>query len=443
MSTQTNATQDTTRDTTSADLAGHADFVSRHVGPAGADIEEMLRVVGQPSLDAMSDRAIPKAIRSTEALRLEAAESESAVIDELRAIAARNKVLTSLIGMGYYGTVTPPVVRRNVLESPAWYTAYTPYQPEISQGRLEALLNFQTVVSDLTGLTVAGSSLLDEATAAAEAMSLMHRASRASDGVVLVDERVFPQTIAVMRTRASATGLPLVVTDLRSIDSVAALSSAGGEGTVVGVVVQYPDSTGEVVDWSRLAQVVHEAGALVTACADLLALTLFAAPGEWGADIAVGSAQRFGVPMGFGGPHAGYMSVHEGLERQLPGRLVGVSIDSHGGPAYRLALQTREQHIRRENGSNVYTVEVEQVLSAHPDVADVAVVGVPDDLWGELVVAVVVPAAGDGSPLDTAASKRTAASRWRATRSHDVGNRSRPCRAMPTARYSSVSCAGS
>ena len=336
-----------------------AEFVTRHVGPAASDVDEMLRVVGQPSLDAMCDRAIPGAIRSTEALRIEAAESETAVTEELRALADRNTVLTSLIGLGYYGTVTPPVVRRNVLENPAWYTAYTPYQPEISQGRLEALLNFQTVVSDLTGLPVAGSSLLDEATAAAEAMSLMHRSHRASDGVVLVDERVFPQTIAVMQTRASAIGLPLVVADLRGIDSVDALSQTAGEGTVVGVVVQYPDATGEVVDWSRLATLVHEAGALVTACADLLALTLIAAPAEWGADIAVGSAQRLGVPMGFGGPHAGYMSVSQGLERQLPGRLVGVSIDSHGKPAYRLALQTREQHIRREKAtSNICTAQV-------------------------------------------------------------------------------------
>jgi len=336
-----------------------ADFVSRHVGPAASDIDEMLRVVGQPSLDAMCDRAIPGAIRSTEALRIEAAESETAVIDELRALADRNTVRTSLIGLGYYGTVTPPVVRRNVLENPAWYTAYTPYQPEISQGRLEALLNFQTVISDLTGLPVAGSSLLDEATAAAEAMSLMHRSHRAADGVVLVDERVFPQTIAVMQTRASAIGLPLVIADLRGIDSVDALNATAGEGTVVGVVVQYPDATGEIVDWSHLASVVHEARALVTACADLLALTLVAAPAEWGADIAVGSAQRLGVPMGFGGPHAGYMSVGQGLERQLPGRLVGVSIDSHGKPAYRLALQTREQHIRREKAtSNICTAQV-------------------------------------------------------------------------------------
>jgi glycine dehydrogenase len=337
-----------------------ADFVSRHVGPAGDDVRRMLEVVGQPTLDAMCDRAIPGAIRSESPLRVQAAPSESAVIDELRGFASRNTVLTSLIGLGYYGTVTPPVVRRNVLENPAWYTAYTPYQPEISQGRLEALLNFQTVVTDLTGLDVAGSSLLDEGTAAAEAMSLMRRASRAAaDAVVLVDERLFPQTIAVMRTRAEAIGLPVVVTDLRSVADAESLATAAGGKDVVGAMVQYPDASGELVDWAPLTAAVHEAKGLVTACADLLALTLAAAPGEWGADIAVGSAQRFGVPMGFGGPHAGYMAVHRGLERQIPGRLVGVSVDAEGHQAYRLALQTREQHIRREKAtSNICTAQV-------------------------------------------------------------------------------------
>ncbi|WP_374969153.1 aminomethyl-transferring glycine dehydrogenase [Terrabacter sp. BE26] len=337
-----------------------ADFVTRHVGPAGDDVRRMLEVVGQPSLDAMSDRAIPGAIRSDAPLGLQAAPSENAVIEELHALASRNTVLTSLIGLGYYGTVTPPVVRRNVLENPAWYTAYTPYQPEISQGRLEALLNFQTVITDLTGLDVAGSSLLDESTAAAEAMSLMRRASKAAtDGVILVDERLFPQTIAVMRTRAEALGLPLVVADLRAVADPESLEAAAGGKAVVGAIVQYPDATGEIVDWSALTSAVHGAKGLVTACADLLALTLAKAPGEWGADIAVGSAQRFGVPMGFGGPHAGYMAVHRGLERQIPGRLVGVSVDAQGHQAYRLALQTREQHIRREKAtSNICTAQV-------------------------------------------------------------------------------------
>jgi glycine dehydrogenase len=349
-----------TDQTTSTSTDGFADFVGRHVGPASGDIEHMLAVVGQPSLDAMCDRAIPGAIRSEAPLALEAAESESAVIDELHAFADRNRVLTSLIGLGYYGTITPPVVRRNVLENPAWYTAYTPYQPEISQGRLEALLNFQTVITDLTGLDVAGSSLLDESTAAAEAMSLMRRSSKApADAVVLVDREVFPQTIAVMHTRATAIELPLVIADLRGVATADDLAAAAGGRPVVGIIVQYPDASGQVVDWTALASAAHEAGALVTACADLLALTLLAAPAEWGADIAVGSAQRFGVPMGFGGPHAGYMSVRKGLERSMPGRLVGVSIDAQGHPAYRLALQTREQHIRREKAtSNICTAQV-------------------------------------------------------------------------------------
>ncbi|MGN6753015.1 MAG: glycine dehydrogenase, partial [Intrasporangium sp.] len=338
-------------------VTGLSDFVARHVGPGPEDVAHMLKVVGQPSLDAMCDRAIPAAIRSTERLDLEAAPSESAVIEELRELASRNTVVRSLIGLGYYGTVTPPVVRRNVLENPAWYTAYTPYQPEISQGRLEALLNFQTVISDLTGLPISGASLLDEATAAAEAMSLMHRATRSgADAVVLVDERVFPQSIAVMQTRADALGLPLVVTDLTSVSDAAQLAAAASDRPVAGVIVQYPSATGEIVDWRALTDAVHSVKGLVTACADLLALTLLAAPGEWGADIAVGSAQRLGVPMGFGGPHAGYMAVHQGLARQLPGRLVGVSVDSAGQPAYRLALQTREQHIRREKAtSNICT----------------------------------------------------------------------------------------
>ena len=345
---------------TAQPVTGLPDFVSRHVGPGPQDIEHMLAVVGQPSLDAMCDRAIPAAIRSTERLELAAAPSESAVIEELRQLAGRNSVVGSLIGLGYYGTVTPPVVRRNVLENPAWYTAYTPYQPEISQGRLEALLNFQTVISDLTGLPISGASLLDEATAAAEAMALMHRATRSgADAVVLVDQHVFPQTIAVMQTRAGALGLPLVVTDLAPVTDVEQLGAAAGGRPVAGVVVQYPSATGEIIDWRALTEAVHAAKGLVTVAADLLALTLLEAPGTWGADIAVGSSQRFGVPMGFGGPHAGYMSVHRGLERQLPGRLVGVSVDAGGQPAYRLALQTREQHIRREKAtSNICTAQV-------------------------------------------------------------------------------------
>jgi glycine dehydrogenase len=268
--------------------------------------------------------------------------------------------MTSMIGLGYYGTITPAVIQRNVLENPAWYTAYTPYQPEISQGRLEALLNFQTVVSDLTGLETAGASLLDEATAAAEAMTLMRRSSKAAaDAVLVVDQHVFPQTLAVMQTRAHPLGLGVVVADLAAVTSPEALRAVAGDRDVFGVVVQYPGADGELRDWRALAEAAHEAGALVTAAADLLALTLATAPGEWGADVAVGTSQRFGVPMGLGGPHAGYMSVRAGLERSLPGRLVGVSVDTEGAPAYRLALQTREQHIRREKAtSNICTAQV-------------------------------------------------------------------------------------
>ena len=279
---------------------------------------------------------------------------------ELREVAARNRRVTSMIGLGYYGTHTPAVIARNVLENPAWYTAYTPYQPEISQGRLEALLNFQTVVSDLTGLPIAGASLLDEATAAAEAMTLMRRSSKApADAVLLVDTEVFPQTLGVVRTRAVPLQIPVVVADLSGVTSTEGLRDAAGGAEVFGVLVQYPAMDGILHDLSALTAAAHEVGALVTASADLLALTLATPPGEWGADVAVGTSQRFGVAMGFGGPHAGYMSVRPGLERTMPGRLVGVSVDDVGAPAYRLALQTREQHIRREKAtSNICTAQV-------------------------------------------------------------------------------------
>ena len=336
------------------------DFVSRHIGPTDADVTTMLKVVGQPSTTALVERALPAQIRSSRELALDAAPSEPAVIEELAAKASRNQVLTSMIGLGYYGTHTPPVVRRNILENPAWYTAYTPYQPEISQGRLEALLNFQTVVSDLTGLPTAGASLLDEATAVAEAMTLMRRGSKAAaDAVLLVDHQVMPQSIAVTRTRAVPLGIDVVVADLHETLDEGSLTEATGGRPVFGVVAQYPSADGGIIDWSRLATAAHDEGALLTVAADLLALTLLTPPGEWGADIAVGTTQRFGVPMGFGGPHAGYMSVRKGLERTLPGRLVGVSVDADGAPAYRLALQTREQHIRREKAtSNICTAQV-------------------------------------------------------------------------------------
>ncbi|WP_226913605.1 aminomethyl-transferring glycine dehydrogenase [Gephyromycinifex aptenodytis] len=335
-------------------------FAARHIGPGEHDITAMLEVVGQPSLQALIEAAIPGGIRTDGPLDIEPASDEAAVIDELRGFASKNTVLTSMIGLGYYGTYTPPVIKRNILENPAWYTAYTPYQPEISQGRLEALLNFQTMVADLTGLPVSNSSLLDEGTAVAEAMTLMRRGARAKDGAVLIlDAHLLPQTIGVVRTRAVPLGIEVHVLDLEDITTSDALSFAVDGKPVFGVVVQYPGADGQIRDFSALTQAAHGLGALVTAAADLLALTLLTPPGEWGADIAVGTTQRFGVPMGFGGPHAGYMSVQQKLARTMPGRLVGVSVDSEGAPAYRLALQTREQHIRREKAtSNICTAQV-------------------------------------------------------------------------------------
>jgi glycine dehydrogenase len=312
----------------------------------------MLAVVGYGSLDDLVAAAIPDAIKDDPARQtlLPPAASESEVLAELRSLAADNRLLTSMIGLGYYGTITPGVIRRNVLENPSWYTAYTPYQPEISQGRLEALLTFQTMVADLTALPVCGASLLDEPTAAAEAMSLCRRSSKSTSNRFVVDADVWPQTIAVVRTRAAAIGVEVHVADL------AAGLPAGG---CFGVLVQYPSASGVVRDFGDIAAQAHSEGALVVAATDLLALTLLRPPGEWGADVAVGSSQRFGVPMWFGGPHAGFMSVRDTFTRSLPGRLVGVSVDDAGRPAYRLALQTREQHIRREKAtSNICTAQV-------------------------------------------------------------------------------------
>ncbi len=325
-------------------------FARRHIGASSpADQQKMLDVVGYSSMADLLDAAVPATIRESLALALPPAASEAQVAEELNALAQRNQVRTSMIGLGYYDTLTPPVIRRNVLENPSWYTAYTPYQPEISQGRLEALINFQTVVEDLTALPVAGASLLDEGTAAAEAMALAHRAARAGS-VFVVDADVLPQTLDVVRTRATPIGIEIAVHDL---------SRPLPDGEVFGVLVQYPGASGAVRDLAPIVEAAHARGALVAVAADLLALTLLTAPGEVGADIAVGSTQRFGVPLGFGGPHAGYLAVRAGLERQLPGRLVGVSLDADGNPAYRLALQTREQHIRREKAtSNVCTAQV-------------------------------------------------------------------------------------
>ena len=325
-------------------------FAARHIGPSAAEQRRMLEAVGYGSLDELMDAAIPEVIRWHDGLDLPPAATEEETLAELRALASRNTVAVSMIGLGYHGTHTPAVIRRNVLENPAWYTAYTPYQPEISQGRLEALLNFQTMVADLTGLTTANASMLDEATAAAEAMTLARRASKSPSQVYVVDADALPQTIDVIRTRAEPLGLSVLVLDL------------DGEplpDEFFGLHVQYPGASGAVRDHAALVAAAHEAGALVTVAADLLALTLLRPPGEIGADIAAGTTQRFGVPMGFGGPHAGYLVVRAGLERMLPGRLVGVSRDADGAPAYRLALQTREQHIRREKAtSNICTAQV-------------------------------------------------------------------------------------
>ncbi|MEU5980547.1 aminomethyl-transferring glycine dehydrogenase [Streptomyces sp. NPDC047315] len=329
-------------------------FEQRHIGPDAEAQAKMLAQVGYGSLDELTAAAVPDVIKSAEALGLPQARTEAEVLAELRDLADRNTVMTSMIGLGYHGTFTPPVILRNVMENPSWYTAYTPYQPEISQGRLEALLNFQTTVADLTGLPTSGASLLDEATAAAEAMSLARRVGKVKDGVFLVDADALPQTVAVIRTRAEPTGVEVVTADLS--DGIPAEIAERG---VFGVLVQYPGASGAVRDIKPVIEEAHGLGAVVTVAADLLALTLLTSPGELGADIAVGTTQRFGVPMGFGGPHAGYMAVRETFARSLPGRLVGVSVDADGNRAYRLALQTREQHIRREKAtSNICTAQV-------------------------------------------------------------------------------------
>src|SRR6478752_3070864 len=325
-------------------------FARRHIGPSPRDVAAMLETVGARSVGELMNETLPSSIRQKMPLDLGAALSETEALAHMGELAAQNQVLTSLIGQGYSGTILPAVIQRNVLENPAWYTAYTPYQPEISQGRLEALFNFQTMICDLTGLDVANASLLDEATAAAEAMALAERAAQAKTRSFFVDSEVHPQTLAVLRTRAEPLGWKVIVgnplADLEQAD-------------VFGALLQYPGTTGAVRDLRPAIAALHAKGALAAVAADLLALTLLASPGELGADIAVGSAQRFGVPMGYGGPHAAYMSVRDALKRSLPGRLVGQSIDSRGAPAYRLALQTREQHIRREKAtSNICTAQV-------------------------------------------------------------------------------------
>src|SRR6201990_193313 len=325
-------------------------FARRHIGPSPRDIDAMLETVGAKNLKALMSETLPASIRQQQPLDLGKALSETEALKHMADLAAQNQVFTSLIGQGYSGTILPPVIQRNILESPAWYTAYTPYQPEISQGRLEALFNFQTMICDLTGLDVANASLLDEATAAAEAMALAERAAQAKTKSFFVDAEVHPQTLAVLRTRAEPLGWNLIVGDA-TVDLERA--------DVFGGLLQYPDTSGAVRDLRPAIASLHAKGAIAIVAADLLALTLLASPGELGRDIAIGAAQRFGVPMGYGGPHAAYMAVRDALKRSLPGRIVGLSVDSRGEPAYRLALQTREQHIRREKAtSNICTAQV-------------------------------------------------------------------------------------
>ncbi|PWG16890.1 aminomethyl-transferring glycine dehydrogenase [Salibaculum griseiflavum] len=325
------------------------DFANRrHIGPSPSEMEEMFKVIGVESLDQLIEETVPQAIRQAEPLDFGKPMSERKLLNHMRQVAAKNKVLTSLIGQGYYGTVTPPVIQRNVLENPAWYTAYTPYQPEISQGRLEALLNFQTMVADLTGLEIANASLLDEATACAEAMVMAQRVAKSKTTGFFVDESCHPQSIAVMQTRAAPLGIDVIVGSPDDLDPEAVFAG----------IFQYPGTHGELRDFTPEIEALHETKAIGIVAADLMALTLLKEPGAMGADIAVGNTQRFGVPMGFGGPHAAYFACKDAYKRNMPGRIVGVSVDSHGTKAYRLSLQTREQHIRREKAtSNVCTAQ--------------------------------------------------------------------------------------
>src|SRR6478752_791834 len=341
---------DLTPTSASSAVEGLGEFVARHIGPDDAAVAHMLEAIGHESLESLMTAAVPDGIRSAAALDLPDPLDEEATARALRTLASQNRPAEAMIGLGYHATITPAVIRRNVLEDPSWYTAYTPYQPEISQGRLEALLNFQTVVADLTGLPTANASLLDEGTAAAEAMTLVRRAQRNKTGPFVIDADALPQTIDVVRTRAEGLGIEVVVADL---------AEGLPDGDLCGVLVQYPGASGAVRDPRPVIEAAHERGALAVVAADILALALLEAPGTFGADVVVGSSPRFGVPLFYGGPHAGFMSVSAGLERHLPGRLVGVSVDAEGRPAYRLALQTREQHIRRDKAtSNICTAQV-------------------------------------------------------------------------------------
>ena len=331
------------------ELEHHHAFLERHIGPNDAEIEQMLHVIGHSSLEAMTDAIVPGKIKSPAPLALPQAITEVEALAKIRTIADKNKVFRSFIGQGYYGTLTPNVILRNILENPAWYTAYTPYQAEISQGRMEALINFQTMCADLTGMEIANASLLDEGTAAAEAMTLAKRSCKSKSNVFFVSNGVHPQTLEVVKTRAEALDIELHIGD----------DADGARVDSFGVLLQYPNTFGQINDYKALADAAHARGALVAVATDLLALTLIAAPGEWGADIVVGNSQRFGVPFGNGGPHAAFMACRDAYKRSMPGRLIGVSLDAEGKPAYRLTLQTREQHIRREKAtSNICTAQV-------------------------------------------------------------------------------------
>jgi glycine dehydrogenase len=331
-----------------ADLENSGEFIARHIGPSAADQSAMLNVLGCTNLHQLTGQVVPQAIAMTEPLEIDDSCSEEQALEELKLIAKKNKVFKSFIGQGYYNTITPNVIQRNILENPAWYTAYTPYQPEISQGRLEALINFQTMVSDLTGMDIANASMLDEGTAAAEAMSLCQRMAKSKSLRFYVDQDCLPQTIQVIKTRAEPIGIQVDIG-----------SPSDFSGDAFGMLIQYPGASGDVSDYREIIKKVQAQRGLVVMAADILSLVMLESPGSQGADVAIGSSQRFGVPLGFGGPHAGYMATRESFKRNLPGRLVGVSLDANGDPAYRLALQTREQHIRREKAtSNICTAQV-------------------------------------------------------------------------------------
>ena len=333
---------------TLADLENAAEFTARHIGPNAVDQSAMLDALGCQTLEQLTKQVVPEAIAMGDSLAINDGCTEAEALSELKQIASHNKVFRSFIGQGYYGTITPNVIQRNILENPAWYTAYTPYQPEISQGRLEALINFQTMITDLTGMEISNASMLDEGTAAAEAMSLCQRMSKSKSMRFFVDSDCLPQTIQVIQTRAEPLGIQI---DVGNPDDFS--------GEAFGILLQYPGASGEVRDHRLVIEKIQAQRGLAVMAADILSLVMLESPGSLGADVAIGSSQRFGVPLGFGGPHAGYMATRESFKRNLPGRLVGVSQDATGAPAYRLALQTREQHIRREKAtSNICTAQV-------------------------------------------------------------------------------------